>query len=310
MTQPRVSIVIATYNSSHLLRYALASLRLSALEDWEAVVVGDHCTDDSEACVASFGDPRMRFLNLERNSGQQATPNNAGVAAARGEFLCFLNHDDMYLPWHLDAQIANLERTGADIVCCPTAVVPPRQLEAIAEDRILAGANGYSPTGRFQPRTFHVASSWALRRETARQVGPWRLEDRTFVTPSQDWLFRAWRRGKRIHCSHDVSVAVLYCAARRDSYRVRESPEHEFVFENAIRSDRLRSQLLEGAHAAMRGEDLRQERRQRERGLKRRVKRGVDGLLSRLGVHPLTPRMIRRWGGRGGFIRHSKRRTG
>jgi len=310
VTAPRVSVVVATYNSSHLLRYALSSLQLSELEDWEAIVVGDHCTDDSEACVASFGDPRMCFTNLAENSGQQATPNNHGVAAARGEYLAFLNHDDLYLPWHLNAQIAALKRLDAEIVCCPTAAVPKEQLDVIPDDRILAEAHGYSPSGAYVPRNFHLASSWLMRRETALDVGPWRLEHETYVTPSQDWLFRAWRRGKRIRCTADASVVAIYCGSRKDSYRKRESPEHAFVFENAVRTDRLRKALFERVEKSKQEEQARVARHRTSRKPRRVLRRWLDPWLCRLGIHPLTPRMIRRWGGRGGLIRQTKKRTG
>jgi len=55
---PTVSIIIATYNRSRVLRHAIESVRNSRFADWELIVVGDACTDDTAACVAAFGDPR------------------------------------------------------------------------------------------------------------------------------------------------------------------------------------------------------------------------------------------------------------
>ena len=95
MSAPLVSVVIATYNASHQLRYAIASVLGSDYPHFELIVVDDGSTDDTEAVVASFADPRIRFFNLERNSGQQATPNNAGVAVAPGEVSWFLNEEVM-----------------------------------------------------------------------------------------------------------------------------------------------------------------------------------------------------------------------
>ena len=57
MSAPTVSIVAATYDSSHLLRHAIGSVLLQDFQDWELIVVGDCCTDDTEAVVAGFGDP-------------------------------------------------------------------------------------------------------------------------------------------------------------------------------------------------------------------------------------------------------------
>ena len=111
MASPTISIITATYNCSHILRYAIASVLNSDFDDWELIVVGDHCTDDTEACVAGFDDDRIRFFNLEVNSGQQATPNNFGLSKARGEYVCYLNHDDLFLPWHLSTMLEAARRS-------------------------------------------------------------------------------------------------------------------------------------------------------------------------------------------------------
>jgi glycosyltransferase involved in cell wall biosynthesis len=68
------------------------------LADWELIVVGDRCTDDTEVVVRGFPDPRIRFVNLERNFGEQSVPNNEGVRLAQGRFIAYLNHDDLWLP--------------------------------------------------------------------------------------------------------------------------------------------------------------------------------------------------------------------
>ena len=75
---PGVSVIIATYQRPQVLRRAIESVRASTTADWEVVVVGDACTDDTEAVVRRFGDRRIRFSNLERNFGEQSGPNNAG----------------------------------------------------------------------------------------------------------------------------------------------------------------------------------------------------------------------------------------
>ena len=68
---PLVSIVIATYNRSQVVAHAIDSVRRSTITDWELIVVGDHCTDDTEAVVAGFADPRITWVNLAQNAGEQ-----------------------------------------------------------------------------------------------------------------------------------------------------------------------------------------------------------------------------------------------
>jgi glycosyltransferase involved in cell wall biosynthesis len=307
--KPRTSVVIAAYNAGHLLRYAIASVRLQDRDDWEIVVVSDHSTDDTAAVVASFADERIRFIDLPVNSGQQATPNNVGVRAARGEYLAFLNQDDLYLPNHLSENLACLRRTGADLVCSPYAAILPEQAERIAARELAARVEGFEPRGHYSPRTFHLASSWFMRRASALAFGPWRLEHQMWVTPSQDWLFRAWRRGARIHCSDRITVVALYSGCRPSTYRGRETREHEFVFEETIASERLRPELLEPLQHWITEEAGRMRRglRRRKRNLKKRVpdllRAGRDALITGVGVHPNTFLMMRRYGrARGGLV--------
>src|ERR1043166_5723000 len=89
MSVPRVSVIIATYNRSAVLRHAIASVRAQTFGDFELLVVGDGCTDDSAAAVAGFADPRIRWFNRAANSGHQSAPNNEGLRQARGELIAY-----------------------------------------------------------------------------------------------------------------------------------------------------------------------------------------------------------------------------
>src|SRR5690606_38360028 len=122
---PSVSVVMAVYNRSNILRFVLDSVRAQTRTDWELIAVGDACTDDSGAVVQSYADPRMHWVNLPRNTGEQSGPNNEGVRRARGRYIAFLNHDDLWLPHHLEVLLAALEETGADLVFGLLAVVQP-----------------------------------------------------------------------------------------------------------------------------------------------------------------------------------------
>jgi len=70
MTQ--VTVLLPTYNWSNVLRYAIASVLRQTFTDFELLVIGDGCTDDSEAVTAEAGDPRVRWINLPANSGHQS----------------------------------------------------------------------------------------------------------------------------------------------------------------------------------------------------------------------------------------------
>ena len=124
---PRVSVIIPTYNRSAVLRHAIASVLAQSFADFELLVVGDCCTDDSAAVVAGFGDPRIRWFNLPANSGHQSGPNNEGLRQARGELIAYLGHDDLWLPHHLQTLAAAIDE-GADIAAGITEFVGPGEL--------------------------------------------------------------------------------------------------------------------------------------------------------------------------------------
>ena len=79
---PQVTVIIATYNRSRLLRCALESLVGQTYSDFEAWVVGDACTDNSAEVVASFGDARLHWTNLAARDGHQSGPKSTKVSSS------------------------------------------------------------------------------------------------------------------------------------------------------------------------------------------------------------------------------------
>lgn len=109
---------MATYDRSELLPYSIGSVMRQSLPDWELIVVGDACTDDTAQVVGELAaaDPRIRFVNRTPRCGEQAGPNNHGVKLAQGRYIAFLNHDDLWLADHLERGVDAIERLGADLV--------------------------------------------------------------------------------------------------------------------------------------------------------------------------------------------------
>ena len=94
-TSPLVSIIIATYNRSNILKYTISTVLKQNYQHFEILVIGDHCTDDTESVINSFDDKRISFYNLEENFGEQSYPNNFGFQKSKGELIAWLNHDDL-----------------------------------------------------------------------------------------------------------------------------------------------------------------------------------------------------------------------
>ena len=96
------SVVLSTYGRGRHIAPTISSVLDQTERSFELIVVGDGCTDETRVTVESFGDERVRWLNLERNSGNQSAPNNAGIAAARGKWIAYIGHDDMWENDHLE----------------------------------------------------------------------------------------------------------------------------------------------------------------------------------------------------------------
>lgn len=104
---PRVSAIIPTYNRAGLVQDAVASVLAQTYRDFELLVVDDGSTDGTQEALAPFAG-EIKVLSLPGRRGVSAA-RNAGIAAARGEWLAFLDSDDLWLPEKLARQLAFME---------------------------------------------------------------------------------------------------------------------------------------------------------------------------------------------------------
>ena len=104
MSQPLISVIVPTYNRAALLREAVDSVRRQTYRHWELIVVDDGSTDDTTALLAGFAEPRLRVIRSE-HTGNPARVRNAGLAVARGEYVAFLDDDDLWQPGKLAVQV-------------------------------------------------------------------------------------------------------------------------------------------------------------------------------------------------------------
>jgi glycosyltransferase involved in cell wall biosynthesis len=272
---PHVSIITATYNRPEVLRYAIECVRHQTYQDWEHIIIGDACTDDTETLVRGFGDPRIRFINRARNFGEQSGPNNDGLAVARGELVAFLNHDDLWLPDHLASLVAEIDTLGADLV-----YAAPVSIDALGVPRCALT----NPKLRYKPSHFVPASLWLLRRSLATELKGWRPANRIHASnPSQDFLVRAWKRGKVIACAPRMTALILASGGRPNAYVRHDGSQHEELV-RAMQSADFRERLL--TRMVLEAERDAAPLRRRARGWRGVVDHAVDRFLVAVGWHP------------------------
>lgn len=116
MATPRASIVIPCYNAERYLAEALDSALAQTIEDVEVVCVDNNSTDGTAAILEDYAsrDGRVRVLREEEPG--EGPARDAGLVAAQGEWLYFLDADDLMLPQLLERSIARAEECQADVV--------------------------------------------------------------------------------------------------------------------------------------------------------------------------------------------------
>ena len=110
-TKPRVSVIIASFNSVQFLEETIDSVLNQSLREIEVIVIDDCSNDGSAKIISDLAkkDVRVRPLKTSHNSGGPATPRNIGMSVAQGEFIAFLDADDIWEPGKLTIQLSHMK---------------------------------------------------------------------------------------------------------------------------------------------------------------------------------------------------------
>ncbi len=218
---------MATYNWAPVLPYSIGSALRQTMDDFELLVIGDGCTDESEEVVRAIDDPRVQWVNLPVNGGSQAGPNNEGLRRARAAHTAYLGHDDLWLPDHLH-QLLWAARGGATITHGLQLQIRPQVRPCIRP----------RPEWTYTPGAWIPPTSLMHRTEPARAVGGWRFPAETGRLDSDGdlWARIAGRFGPPKRVQHVTSIKFP-AAVRRDVYRLRPCHEQKRWTERVLQAD-------------------------------------------------------------------------
>ena len=122
----KVSVIVPVFNAEKFLGECLESLANQTLKDFEVLVVDDCSTDSSvevaEKFLERFGG-RLKILRTEKNSGNASLPRNVGLKFSRGEYVFFMDNDDLLTPDALETLYNFAEKFRAEVVCMENAFV-------------------------------------------------------------------------------------------------------------------------------------------------------------------------------------------
>lgn len=105
MIEGMVSIIMPSWNTGRLIAESIQSVIDQTYPNWELLIVDDCSTDNTDEVVGKFHDERIRYFHNERNSGAALTRNHA-LQKARGEWIAFLDSDDLWMPEKLEHQLS------------------------------------------------------------------------------------------------------------------------------------------------------------------------------------------------------------
>lgn len=116
---PKVSVIIPLYNSYQYLEESLNCVVNQTLQDIEIIIVNDGSTDGSEKLAQKFADKDRRIQLIHQENQGAAIARNKGLSLAKGEYLSFLDSDDVFELNMLEEMYNQAKKFDAEIVVCP-----------------------------------------------------------------------------------------------------------------------------------------------------------------------------------------------
>ena len=104
-----VSIIMPSYNTASYIKETIQSVLNQTYQNWELIIVDDCSTDNTDEVLGTIKDPRIRYFKNDKNSGAAVSRNKA-LREARGQWIAFLDSDDLWMPEKLEKQIHFMEK--------------------------------------------------------------------------------------------------------------------------------------------------------------------------------------------------------
>ena len=138
------SIITPSYNSAKFIAETIQSVQNQTYQNWEMIIVDDGSSDETENVVLSIiqKDNRIQFHKLSQNSGP-AVARNTGIEKASGDYMTFIDADDIWFPTFIENNIKTIQETGIPFVFSSYKRAN-EQLEFVYSDFIVPNKVSYS----------------------------------------------------------------------------------------------------------------------------------------------------------------------
>jgi len=220
-----ISVIIPSYNSGKYLNEAIESVVNQTYKNIEIILVNDGSTDDTEKIAKEWQkrDGRIRYIKYQRNKGLAAA-RNTGIKAARGEYIAFLDADDVWLLQKIEIQIKKAVELNADLTFSNWYIwEPEKKIKIRAFESNPVENNRKNLLSFLIKKNFGNSSTALIKRLVLEEVG---LFDETLrFSEDYDLWFRFLLDGMKIAF---IPEPLICCRkhseqASKDIYRMRLS---------------------------------------------------------------------------------------
>jgi glycosyltransferase involved in cell wall biosynthesis len=201
IVMPSVSVIMNVRNGASTLREALESVMAQTFHDWELIVWDDRSTDDSARIIAEYKDPRIRYFQSPEETSLGKARDSA-IRQSSGEWVAFLDQDDIWLPRKLEKQMALADDTTGLIYGRTVRFYPSgleRDYDQAHEFTLLPEGDIFNQL--FTDSCFIAMSSAVFRRAAVEAIGG--IPDAIQIVPDY-WLYVAVARLYRVRAVQEV----------------------------------------------------------------------------------------------------------
>lgn len=187
----KISVIIPCYQQGRFLAEAIDSVLQQGRDDLEVIVVNDGSTDETDSVARSYGD---RIVYIFQENHGLSSARNAGIRAARGQYIAFLDSDDAYLPGTIDKLVAYLDHhPDVGLVCGDVYFYDGQKTTGLFSKQ--RGKPRNPANFRWEMVGYVPPSNTVLvRREVLDNVPPF---DEKLKNAAEDWLM--WTRIARLY---------------------------------------------------------------------------------------------------------------
>lgn len=211
-----VSIVVPVYNVQEYLSSCLDSIRNQTYEDFEMILVDDGSTDGSGGLCEQYAEMDHRIRVIHQPNGGLSAARNTGIKAAKGEFICFIDSDDLVHKEYLEVLCEVQKQYNSDVVWC--------QFERFAGEPLMNQELDYSNCGKSRRDVWFLLAQTGQNSKGVEAIVAWNKLIRTSIVKNLRFPEGLWHEDEffitelvSIAKSFAVSSAVLYYYRQRNN---------------------------------------------------------------------------------------------